>query len=70
MVKPCIYAFADEASKEMPGQISAMLRNQLCGLEIRGVDGENVSTISAEKAKQVCTKWDRICSSACTRVMA
>jgi len=53
MAKPCIYAFADEASKQMPGQIAAMLRNGLNGLEIRGVDGENVSVISAEKAAEV-----------------
>lgn len=58
MAKPCIYAFADEASKELPGQIGAMLRNQLCGLEIRGVDGENVSKITVEKAKQVRSLMD------------
>ena len=48
-----IYGFADEASAQMDGQIAAMLRNQLNGLEIRGVDGTNVSDISLEKAKEV-----------------
>ena len=48
-----LYAFADEADKQMPGQVAAMLRNGLSGLEIRGVDGENVSKISLEKAKEV-----------------
>lgn len=48
-----IYAFADEAGKELEKQIAAMLRCGLQGLEIRGVDGENVSTISPEKAKHI-----------------
>ena len=48
-----IYAFADEANSQIDGQIAAMLRNQLDGLEIRGVDGINVSDISLEKAKEV-----------------
>lgn len=53
-----IYAFADEASKELDGQIAAMLRNGLQGLEIRGVDGENVSKITLEKAKEVRKRLD------------
>lgn len=53
-----IYAFADEASPEIDGQIKAMKRNGLKGLEIRGVDGENVSDISLEKAKEVKNKLD------------
>lgn len=35
-----------------------MRRNGLNGLEIRGVDGENVSAISLEKAKEVRRKLD------------
>jgi len=58
MYTPKLYAFADEASKEMDGQIRAMLRNGLNGLEIRGVDGENVSKITLEKAKEVRKKLD------------
>ena len=53
-----IYAFADEASPAIDGQIAAMRRNGLNGLEIRGVDGENVSAISLEKAKEVRRKLD------------
>lgn len=53
-----IYAFADEASAAMDGQIAAMRRNGLNGLEIRGVDGENVSEISVEKAREVRRKLD------------
>lgn len=53
-----IYAFADEASPSVEGQIAAMRRNGLDGLEIRGVDGENVSSISPEKAREVRRKLD------------
>lgn len=48
-----IFAFADEASADMTGQIDAMCRNGLNGLEVRHVDKENVSTISLEKAREV-----------------
>lgn len=58
MNTPRIYAFADEASKEVDGQIAAMLRNGLNGLEIRGVDSVNVSKITLEKAKEVRKKLD------------
>lgn len=53
-----IYAFADEASPKLDGQIAAMKRNGLNGLEIRGVDGENVSDITPEKAREVRAKMD------------
>lgn len=53
-----VYAFADEADAQLDGQIRAMLRNGLDGLEIRGVDGQNVSEISLEKAKQVRKKLE------------
>lgn len=58
MNTPRIYAFADEASKEVDGQIAAMLRNGLNGLEIRGIDSVNVSKITVEKAKEVRQKLD------------
>ncbi len=53
-----IYAFADEASKEIDGQIAAMRRNGLNGLEIRGVDGESIADITADKAREVRRKMD------------
>ncbi len=53
-----IYAFADEASSAIDGQIKAMLRNGLTGLEIRNVDGTNISDITIEKAKEVKSKLD------------
>ncbi|MBQ9008250.1 MAG: TIM barrel protein [Clostridia bacterium] len=51
-----IFAFADEASPMIDGQIIAMLRNHLQGLEIRGVDGVNISDISLAKAREVHTR--------------
>lgn len=53
-----IFAFADEASAEIDKQIEAMLRNGLSGLEMRNVDGTNVSDITVEKAKEVRKKLD------------
>lgn len=53
-----IYAFADEASSVIDEQIVAMKRNGLQGLEIRGVDGTNISDITIEKAKEVKEKLD------------
>ena len=53
-----IYAFADEASPNIDQQIVAMKRNGLQGLEIRGVDGQNIADISLEKAREVRSKMD------------
>lgn len=53
-----LYAFADEASGTLDGQIAAMRRNGLSGLEIRGVDGENVSGITLDKAREIKRKLD------------
>ena len=53
-----IYAFADEASPRIDEQIKAMVRNGLQGLEVRNVDGENVSAISLDKAREVRKKLD------------
>lgn len=48
-----IFAFADEASPNIDEQIIALKRNGLNGLEIRNVDGVNISDITIEKAKEV-----------------
>ncbi len=53
-----IYAFADEASPNIDEQIVAMKKNGLQGLEIRNVDGTNISKITVEKAKEVRKKMD------------
>ncbi|MBE6792606.1 MAG: sugar phosphate isomerase/epimerase [Ruminococcaceae bacterium] len=52
------FAFADEAATDLDGQIAALVRNGLHGLEIRGVDGENIVNISVEKAKEIRRKLD------------
>ena len=46
-------AFADEASPTVAGQIAAMKRNGISLLEIRGVDGTNISKITLDKAREV-----------------
>lgn len=53
-----IYAFADEASPMIDGQIKAMKENGVKGLEIRNVDNINISDITNEKAKEVRKKLD------------
>lgn len=45
-------AFADEASPMLERQISALKRNDIGYLEIRGVNGENIANISCEDAKK------------------
>ena len=51
-------AFADEADKMIVNQIKALRENDMSLLEIRGVDGENISDISLEKAREVKDKLD------------
>jgi sugar phosphate isomerase/epimerase len=43
-------AFADEADASFDGQLAALKRNGIEYIEIRGLDGTNVSDISEEKA--------------------
>lgn len=51
-------AFADEADGRICEQIKAMTENGIGYLEIRGVDGENISDITNEKAKEVCKQLE------------
>ena len=51
-------AFADEADGRITEQIKAMSENGIDYLEIRGVDGENISDISIEKAMEVRRQLD------------
>ena len=46
-------AFADEADPILTGQMEAMQRNGISLLEIRGVDGENISALTPAKVKDV-----------------
>lgn len=51
-------AFADEAGKNIGEQIEALRENGIEYLEIRGVDGQNISAITNEKAKEVKRQLD------------
>ena len=51
-------AFADEASSKLCGQITALRRNGLELLEIRGVDGKNIAEITADEAKEIRKRLD------------
>jgi sugar phosphate isomerase/epimerase len=53
-----IYAFADEAASDLESQIYAMLRNRLNGLEIRGVNGRNISEVSLDTAREIRRRLD------------
>ena len=53
-----IFAFADEADPNFDGQIDAMLRNDLAGLEIRNVDGVNIGDLSVDKARELRRRLD------------
>lgn len=53
-----ISAFADEADKMLSGQIAAMQRNGIELLEVRGVDGVNVSDLTPDKARDVRRQLD------------
>jgi sugar phosphate isomerase/epimerase len=50
MIKLC--AFADEANGSLQGQIEALKRNGIAYLELRNVNGKNVSAITLEEAKE------------------
>ena len=51
-------AFADEADAQLSGQITAMRENHIPYLEIRGVNGKNISTLSLTEAKEVRAQLD------------
>jgi len=51
-------AFADEADSRLDGQIEALRGNGIDYLEIRGVDGKNISGLTEAEAKAVKAKLD------------
>ena len=53
-IKLC--AFADEADPQLDGQIEALKANGISLLEIRGVDGKNISQITPAEAKEIKNK--------------
>ncbi|MBQ6345991.1 MAG: sugar phosphate isomerase/epimerase [Clostridia bacterium] len=58
MNKPMLIAFADEAGARLDEQIAALLRNGMDGIELRNVDGENVSDIGMDKAREIRRRLD------------
>lgn len=50
-------AFADEADHSIARQIIALRENGISYLEIRGVDGENVSILPWRKRKKCARNW-------------
>lgn len=46
-------AFADEADKNVTGQIAALKANNITHIEPRGIDGVNISEITEAKAKEL-----------------
>ena len=50
MIKLC--AFADEADNMLAGQIEALKRNGISLIEVRSVDGKNVSELTDEEARE------------------
>ena len=59
MVKYRLCAFADEADASLDGQIAALRRNSIDLIELRGIDGVNVSQITPKQAGEYAKRlWD------------
>ena len=53
MAKYILSAFADEADKNLSGQIEALKKAGIGCIELRGVNGKNVKDLTLEEAKEV-----------------
>ncbi len=60
MVKFRFSAFSDEYSPVLDEQIEGLLLNKVRMMEVRGVDGVNVSDLSAAQVKEVRRKLDAV----------
>ena len=58
MAEFILSAFADEYAPELDLQIEGLKKNGIGFMEIRGVDGTNVSDLSLEQAHEVRRKLD------------
>ncbi len=56
MIRLC--AFADESDKMVDGQIAALKRNEIDLIELRGLDGKNVSKLTEDEAKEYAKRFD------------
>lgn len=53
-------AFADEAAADLAGQISALQRNGISLLEIRGVNGKNIKDMTKSEAREIKGMLDNV----------
>lgn len=53
MSKFNLHAFADEAGQDLNAQIAALCDNGYEGMEIRKIEGKNVTTLTKEQAKEI-----------------
>ena len=51
-MKVFLSAFSDEAARDFRGQLEALKENQINYVELRKIDGVNISKISLEKARE------------------
>ena len=58
MIKIKLCAFSDESDSSLNGQIDALKRNNIPYMEMRNVDGKNVTELTLEEAKAVRAKLD------------
>ncbi|MBR3801967.1 MAG: TIM barrel protein [Clostridia bacterium] len=58
MLNFILSGFADEASKELDGQIAALKRNNMSYFEPRGINGKNIADFTVEEAKELKAKLD------------
>ena len=56
--KIILCGFADEADPSIDGQITALKENEISLLEIRGVDGKNISEVTPDEAKELRARFD------------
>ena len=52
-MKYLVSAFADEAANDLAGQIAACKRNHIPFIEMRGVNGKNIGSVTAAEAKEI-----------------
>ena len=57
-MKVTLCAFADEAAKDLAGQIDALRENDISLLELRNIDGKNVMNLTADEARQYKDAFD------------
>ena len=58
MIKIKLCAFSDEADASLEGQIAALTRNNVPYMEMRNVNGKNVTELTIEEAKEVRKQLD------------